>query len=279
MIRNILIALIVIVFAGCASVTVYTSAYQPTPQKLDGHNDDWTGKMYYDSKAKMVYGMSNDNENLYVNLKIIDQTVQRKVLMTGLTLWIDTLGKKQKHFGVTCPPKIQPGMMKRDGGRRGANDQGKEKIDTEAINQLYAEGFTPMKLAGFGKNVNPITTNINSEGINMTLRLDSMQVMYYEASIPLDKLFNDPNEYLNDTTKVFSYGFETGFISMPVTPSAGRGGGMRGGGAPGGRGGMNGAGKGGGRTMGSSPRIAEMQEMSQPSKFWVKSTRLSSSMD
>ncbi len=275
MTRYLVIALIAIVFTGCATVDVYQSAFQSPPQKLDGRNDDWAGKMYYDSKAKMLYGISNDTENLYVNIKITDYTVQKKVLVTGLTLWIDTVGKKQENFGITCPVEGEFHKLLRENVKRGEKSHGMKKMDKQAVNHEYKEGFAKMELSGFEPDVNSVTTNKNVSNINMTLRIDSLQIMYYEASIPLNKIFTNPNEYLNDTTKLFSYGVETGSIDVPVTPSSagGRGSGA---GKGGGRG-AGGAGKGGGgsRTANSSQRMVEMQEMAQPSKFWVKSARLS----
>ena len=43
-----------------------------------------------------MYGISNDLNNIYINARVTDQTMQKKILMNGLTFWIDTIGKKKE---------------------------------------------------------------------------------------------------------------------------------------------------------------------------------------
>ena len=86
-------------------------------------------------------------------------------------------------------------------------------------------------------------------------------------------IFEKPEEYLNNSTKYFSYAFETGYLEMPSMSSGGRADAMSGKGS-GGHGG--GGGRGGNRPSGmNSETMAAMQEMSQSSKFHVKKAFLS----
>jgi len=83
----------------------------------------------------------------------------------------------------------------------------------------------------------------------------------------------NPSVFLLDSTKSFSYGFETGYISMQSQSHGGRSSGMSG----------KGGGKGGGKRGGGqrqpngadSQQMAAMREMSQPSKFSVNNVSLS----
>ena len=50
-----------------------------------------------------IYKLSNDENNLYVMLEIGDEAVKRKVLMLGLTVWIDTTDRKKEKLGIRFP--------------------------------------------------------------------------------------------------------------------------------------------------------------------------------
>jgi len=253
---------ILIVFAtSCTKTPIYKTSWQSTPEVIDGFDNDEPKGMYYDHKAKMVCWFSNDENNFYVNLKVVDKTTQKKIIVTGLTLWIDTLGKKEKLYGITYPMKTDV----KKSIRAGSN-----------LNQQHN-----IKISGFDKSGEDIiVNNRTSKNITVACKMDSLGTFFYEAGIPLNMLFSNPAEYLTDTTKMFSIGFETGSLEIPVAPSSGsmRGGMSKGGG--GNRGGAGGpGGSGGGRGSGGSgnksQKSAEMQAMAQASKFWIKNVRLS----
>ena len=97
--------LVLMLFWGCAKTPVYKSTWQQPSFQLDGNDEDWVGQMYYDSESGLMYGISNNQDKMIVKLKIVDQVIQRKIMVTGLTFWIDTLGKKKKQLGLTFPVK------------------------------------------------------------------------------------------------------------------------------------------------------------------------------
>lgn len=259
-----IILIVVVLFTSCAKTPIYKSSWQDTTETVDGFVNIDSKKVYYDSNAKMVCWLSNDENTLLVNLKVVDITTQKKIMVTGLTLWVDTVGKKDQTYGLTYP--IKTTFRKPMSGEAKPNQQHN------------------IKLTGFNKyEEDYVTSNKTTGGINVVFRLDSLGIMYYEAGIPLNMLFSNPKEYLTDSTKVFSVGFETGSLEIPVAPSSGgsMGGGMSkgGGGSRGGAGGAGGSGggRGSGGSANMSQKSAEMQAMAQVSKFWIKSVRLSNS--
>lgn len=54
-------------------------------------------------KAKIYYFLSNDNANVYLDMKIVDPGVQNRILKEGLTVWIDMDSKPSKKLGVKYP--------------------------------------------------------------------------------------------------------------------------------------------------------------------------------
>ena len=272
-----LISIIIVGVTGCSQTPIYKSTWQSTPLKIDGLADDWEGSsMYYNSEAKIMYGITNDNKNLFVKLKVTDEITQRKILFWGLTFWMDTLGKNNKQLGITSPVK-ELQQKQREKNTRPGNNLTKKELDRGAfgkkINNAYASGFAKIKLTGFEGGEEPlILTNLNPNGITVLLHIDDMEILRYEAIIPLTLIFSTPEIYLNDTTKYFSYGFETGHLEASMIGAKSRAGGSPGGGKPGG------GGRGGGRMQSpDSERMTQMQKMMEPSKVQVKKAILSTS--
>lgn len=270
--------LVLMLFWGCAKTPVFKSTWQQPSFQLDGNDEDWAGQMYYDNESGIMYGLSNDHEKLYVKLQFSNQILQQKVLKTGLTFWIDTVGKKKKQLGLIFPTKSQP--HKSSTSYRTTRMEMKQ-IDTAIFNTKYREGSQNMILVNyFGNGREDLIDNKNKEGINAILKMDTKEMLYYEAEISLQKIFPDPQKFLNDTTQHFSFGIETGKIEMPASVNGGdgsqmgvRGGGGRGGGM-GGRGGQRGGGTGDPKM--DPDKLALMQAMSVESKVWVKKASLSS---
>jgi len=278
---NRLIIMLLILNWGCAKTPVYKSTWQQPRLPQDGTNDDL--KMHYDHEAGMMYGMSNDSENLYVYLKVPNELVQKKIMLTGLTLWIDTVAKKEKQLGLMFPVKSKsgagPGIRPPAGrsGNPGENNPPKE--DNKKFNARFASGIEGMLVLNYnGKGSTGFLNNKNSEGINATIRYDNNDALCYEAEIALNRIFSDPGQFLNDTTCYFSFGFETGKIEMAMNGNSGGRPGMRseGGMRPGGgMGGQRGAGKGGAM---NNERREQMNAMTVESKLWMKKVRLSNKL-
>ena len=49
-------------------------------------------------KEKLYAFLSNDNDNIYINLKVDDQAVQERILKEGLTIWINMDNREIKHW-------------------------------------------------------------------------------------------------------------------------------------------------------------------------------------
>lgn len=88
---------------GIAKDKVVQSQWTATPPTIDGSNSDWEGgtlKLY--KKTKVNYAFRNDDDNLYVIFIFTEPS--RAYLSTireaGITLWLNTDGKKKKKYGI-----------------------------------------------------------------------------------------------------------------------------------------------------------------------------------
>lgn len=247
------------------SCSVYDSGYQDPPLIIDGSSSDWNTTL--ESKNTGIsYGISNDSENLYIRLNITDQDVQRKIFIAGLTFWIDTTGKKKEKLGIICPIQKTPARRDRNAMKEMKN------IPSLNKNQLLEAEFI-----GFSEFIQSYYIDNNPYKIKVSIDIDEFKSMYYEMQIPLSTIYVD---YSNLTNKSLSLGFETGTIKMPsrdqMSPNMGksRSSGMgvntksMGGERPGGMSGKPGK-------MGEGlPNQESMQDLSSPTKFWIKNIRL-----
>lgn len=168
--------------------------WQSTPIVIDGDNKDWPSPYpNYDSKAKVAYATSNDAENLYVTLETGDEMTQVKILKQGMTLLIDTGGKKDAGFSINFP--LQNGnesidMIKQDllmKENRGSlmKRQSDERIMrlSQQANQMTLEGFAGCS-GGF------VISQTTPCGIKVSARIDAYKELVWEAVIPFKVLYN-----------------------------------------------------------------------------------------
>ncbi len=264
-IKSIIVTTLIFSF-GCST---YEATYQENALKIDGSSSDWTTTLDSKNRNTFSYGVSNDKENLYIRINIIDQSIQKKVMLAGLTVWIDTTGKKQENMGITCPikkalPKINRKSQKQPNWKNA---------------QLLEIDFL-----GFKEYGEIYFINKNPYEVEVSIDQDEFKSLYYEMKIPLKSIYDS---YSNLSFKTLSIGLETGALDIPAPEnrSAGMnnqptgmsrggkgGGGGRGGGGSGGR---ASGGKGGG-SSGRTPDSSSINSITSPTKIWIKKIKLAS---
>lgn len=244
------------------------------------------GEYNYDLKSDIYYGLSYDNQYLYVSLKTADIVQKRKIMMAGLSFWIDTNAKGKEQLGLMFPlqQKSNPGDMRNmNSGPQGTEtERKKSSAGIKEFNEHYLNNLALMDFIGFGGDAELSTSgNINKNGISAILHIDTTEFLYYFASIPLGLIFNSPEDYLNNPDNQFSFSFKTNVLERPSNGMGGSGPSMGGGpsGSGGGPSGGGGRPQGGGHPIGSGapPETEQMQAMSQPTVITVKKAVLSPS--
>ncbi len=120
---------IVITFAGCGDKEV-SSKWRTQNITIDGNDSDWSGSLVFYEDINSLIGVQNDNNYLYLCLVTTDQQLERKILMTGLTIWFDNEDKGDKKFGIRFPVRMKnmnngaflPGEDQTEGRRRDPDD-------------------------------------------------------------------------------------------------------------------------------------------------------------
>ena len=220
---------------------------------------------FFDPKSRLQYTVLNDNENLYICVKAMEDQTQLKLMRSGLQIWIDSTGRSKKSINISYPlPGEDSNTSSRQENKQGTNQ------DKNMFHNQFLLAHTDMMITGFKPPMNGLIPIENRFGIAVNIHWDSLGTMVYKARIPFHTFYH---ESLNahDLKKTFS-------ITLIVPPLArntngrngssgtrGGGGGMRGGmgggmrgGMGGGMGGMRGGGRsGGGYNSGGSSNLSE----------------------
>lgn len=220
--------------------------WQTNPVTIDGENSDWsTPYSFMDDKAKIEFSFSNDKENLYLTLKTSDRFTQMKILHSGMQVWLDVEGKKNKTTAIYYP--LETGMPAMSAGairERPGKEEGHKENDRLKRQAENAKEYT---LAGF-KGFNGTYAIAQRNGCKIQIKMDASAngELIYELAIPFKSFYKDTID-TTDLGKAISICFEVNALKKPEMPSGGgrpegkgMGGGNMGGGMPGG--GMGGGG-------------------------------------
>ena len=283
---------------------MYQTSWQTKPVVVDGDPSEWFIPLrFYDADTKLNYTLSNDDEKIYLCVRIVDELSQAKVIRNGLNIWFDTLAKKNKQCGILFPVPDKgadeyqtDGVSTEDGSgghhRGGGGKHGGGGVD--GVKKKFLRQANQMQLIGFKKGIPDYLAPENEYGINVSINWDANNIMIYEAAIPF-KTFYKPALVAKDSLRNIDFSMTIHGFPAPEKKDdgnsggggsgmGGSGGGM-GGGMPGGsgggmgggmvgagRGGMGGGG-GGGRGGGGGMRgagSAEVNPMYETKSFWVK---------
>ncbi len=249
---------------------------QPPPPGIviDGDVKEWGDSLrYYNPERQLNYSLANDKDNLYMAIRINDRSEQIRILRAGLTLSIDTRGKKKESFSITFPVGDQ--SQNDLAGQTADLGQGGD-ISQENHDELIKARLTKLreiKVSGFKDIEGEMITTSNTYGIKTAIDYDKDGYLVYEAAIPL-KFFHADEPYKNE----WAFNFKINGITHSSQHtnnsddqngmSHGGRGGMGSGGMGGGRGG-HGGGR-GGHYGGNNSAPIDHSELSKSVDFWEK---------
>jgi hypothetical protein len=261
------LALAVCSFAG---VRIFQSIWASSPLAIDGRGDDWQGDpLALEKKVKVEYAFRNDVDTLYVFFKFDDLKYLSSIEFTGMTLWIDPGGKKDKYLGINFTKK------KISADEYIAMLERTEAVSEEQKEKLRASAFYFIsKAEAMDKKGNPLEPEQSAEAVkgaayNVSVGQDTAT---YEFRVPIAHLTGAEPESGAETGAVVGVGFEWGGLTDEIRESFMKGSAVGDSGpmgiSEGGRGG------GGGQSTefeGASPEgLTALRKMTKKYSFWTE---------
>jgi hypothetical protein len=102
------VLLMIIFIVGCSGSTEITSTYNDNQIVVDGSYKDWGKNINYVKDDNIAFGFKNDKDNLYIVIVTSDRSKIMKILLGGLTTWIES---DKDKIGIEFPLKPDPGEM------------------------------------------------------------------------------------------------------------------------------------------------------------------------
>jgi hypothetical protein len=159
------------------------------------------------NKATQIsYTLSNNDRNLYLVLKSDDQTNVSKILMGGITLTINTDGRKREKdgFSITYPVIVRQQRAQAGGGQRqGQMRQGQSEQRTGSRSQTSSPAsdsianarrsqqlaaMKEIKVLGFKDVADSLLSIYNEYNMMAAATVDERGAYLYELAIPLKML-------------------------------------------------------------------------------------------
>jgi hypothetical protein len=268
--------LVVIAFGACSPKLAPEGHYQDSPVTPDGVPGEWKMPLRFTNTAyTMQYNVTNDDQNIYVAVSSLDDITQLRILRSGMTIYFDPKGKKNKDISLHFPIQKQPDpnsyRSRGDGsttyyqnqnGNQNGNQNASQNRDTRKEELLLQSdhynttGFTGLENGQF-------SVGDPKAPIHIGIKLNNQDsLLVYEVVIPLRNILG-PDWAAKAAKKNFSVG-----VVMDAVAGSGGGGS---GGRPGGFGGMRGMGMrgmGGGGMGGGGRRYGGGQQAQKEDANW-----------
>lgn len=138
----------------------------PLSVNIDGIVAEWKDSSpQFDVTNKLGYTIANDDANLYISAFTKDLKTKRKISLAGITISVNTEGKKRKTYKLTYPA---PGTFSQ------------HKTDTITS--------TNIKTSGFKDGDIEVDALSNPFGFKAAFKYDDYFNLGYEMAIPLKSL-------------------------------------------------------------------------------------------
>lgn len=241
------------------------------PFKADGVSNEWNEPLnQYNDATKLAFALANDDKNLYIIIESLDPQTTFSVLRGGITLNINTEGKKKDGMKLTFPLMDRPPMPK-----EGEEHREHIPLSPDGAAQDPVAMNKSIRVSGFKNIADGELPAMNQDGIETGMSIHPNRDLIYELSIPLAQLqvgldLKKPLVYNIKINEPNKSGFKREIRAEDASGGKGRSGG-RGGMGGGGMGGGGRGGMGGGRMGGGGQRPPEGGESAaKSSDFWIK---------
>ncbi len=145
--------------------------------EIDGNLDEWKGHFYQKDSELWQCALALEGDHLYAAVVVKDPALQNEAIMRGILLNLSYNTKKKDGAQLLFP------VADKESIRALRNDEDRDKSN---IKQDILQASRGYLVKGFTKVRDGLLSFQNDYGIKAVAKLDSSNVLLYEASIPLD---------------------------------------------------------------------------------------------
>jgi hypothetical protein len=202
------------------SVLTYTS----TPAQIKNLNlSSWHSKDKIESadyqpvrKLGLSCFISNDNDNIYIDIKVDNSKIQHRILTEGMTIWVNMDGQEIKKMGIKFPLGSKNQPAHKNPRQSENNTAGEESIDNLILmaNTIEIIGFIGEQQRRFPSE--------NHDSFRGSVKYEDGGVLFYKLILPVAKL---PLRNSRDGhgAMPFNLGIELGSLNLANTSGPSRG--------------------------------------------------------
>lgn len=181
---------------------------------VDGNLDEWEHPLKESNQYRGIqYNTGNDAKNFYFCIRINDKAIQRKIMGLGLSIYLDTLGKRKEKIGIGYPMALTQKQIETISFQA---SKGSFKIDDRALDDAYAAICQEFELLGFVEE-DPEeriqVSNLASKDLKTAMGFDHVGAMLCEFKIPLEQLYSGKVQY----NEIMSIGIK---VNQPAADAA-----------------------------------------------------------
>ena len=213
--KKIILIIGIAFLSSSCSKKLYNVEKAVTVPVIDGDQTEWPVNTIR-SNNNINYAIQQDEDNLYLMVSSFDEQVMKKIMLLGMTYWINTEGKHSKDQGISFPEGIInsdaikqkfASLKSNGGGFRGRGGMGSmPNIDK---NILPDQSKLLENFKGQSENIGLINFSSHDDGqiINFnrnTLDFKSLGIMFDSKLIPGESFTFEiaiPKRLLKKSTK------------------------------------------------------------------------------
>ena len=203
-------AILALCVPGISKDKTVESTWAATPVTIDGSNNDWEGgTLTLEKKVKVDYAFRNDSENLYVLFIFKEpRKFMSTISYTGMTIWLNTEGKKKKNYGIKFQIKTVTAdnyiaLLEKMMGPM--PEEKKKQVRSKPTYRIYHNEVIDKKGDASLIATGPITPAFSSKG--------GREMATYEFRIPLKRGEGQPVGIGTEPGKTVKIGFEWGGLT------------------------------------------------------------------
>ena len=151
------------------------------PLKIDGKLDDWGDTLKnYNEDTRFSFGISNDQETLYLAIKSKDRQNLNRILSRGITFSVNTEARKKPGATIIFPVPNTGGQPK---AMKALSKEEVKKNQQKMLSEL-----TQINVSGFADIKDGAVSIHNNYGISAAANLDAQETLIIEIAIPFQLL-------------------------------------------------------------------------------------------